>query len=465
MTTMSKTDETSNLIRLSFARRVSFGMGDLAINLTWASLGMFIVFFYTDVAEIAAGTVGALIAISRIFDGFVDVGVGSLVDRTRSRWGKARPWLLFGAVPFAICSTLVFAVPDVGMTQRVIYAFITYSLLMIAFSAIAIPYGTLNTLITRDTHEREKLNIFRMFLAQIGVLIVTSATLPLVNLFGGSKGAWVATYALLSSLSVVLLWVVFATQRELSLSSQPAQEKIPVKVGMRSAFSNRYWVISFVYFAIFSIGYALNQGALVYYAKWILNDENLVSGLTWAYILPIMAGFLFLAPLLEKYGKRNVMIASSVFSLLGLAIVFIDPSSLWVLVASQVVKGIGQVGILGVVWAMFPDTIEYGEWKTGVRAEGILYAGGSFAQKLGIGLGTALMGWILAAGGYDGSLTAQPSSAHTAIIVAFVVVPAVVFALQIVLLWKYDLDKQLPQIISDLEERARVQAERVAVDD
>ncbi len=452
---MTTSNDNGNLIQLSFQRRVSFGMGDLAINLTWASLGMFIVFFYTDVAGIAAGTVGALIAISRIFDGFVDVAVGSLVDRTHSRWGKARPWLLFGAIPFAICSTLVFAVPDVGMSQRVIYAFITYNLLMIAFSAIAIPYGTLNTLVTRDTHEREKLNIFRMFLAQVGILIVTSATLPLVDAFGGGRGAWVATYAMLSTLSVILLWVVFATQRELQLNNQPVKEKIPVKLGLRSAFSNRYWVIAFVYFAVFSVGYALNQGALVYYAKWILHDEGLVSGLTWAYIVPIMAGFLVLAPLLARYGKRNVMIVSSIISVAGLAIVFIDPSNVWVLAASQIIKGVGQVGILGVVWALFPDTIEYGEWKTGVRAEGILYAGGSFAQKLGIGLGTAFMGWILSVGGYDGSLTEQAGSATNAIIIAFVVVPAVVFVLQVVLLWRYDLDRHLPKIIAELEERAQ----------
>ncbi|WP_417564751.1 MFS transporter [Microbacterium sp.] len=438
--------------RLSLGARVGFGVGDLAINLTWASLGMFIVFFYTDVVGISAAVVGTLIAVSRIFDGFVDVAVGALVDRTRSRWGKARPWLLFGAIPFAICSTLVFAVPDASDTVKFIYAFVSYNLLMIAFSAIAIPYGTLNTLISGDTHEREVLNIFRMFLAQIGILIVTSATLPMVDAFGGGQGAWVATYAILSALSTLLLWVTFASQREKSFHAGAAV-RVPLLRGLASAFRNKYWILAFLFFLVFSIGYALNQGALVYYAKWILGDENLVSPLTWAFIIPIMVGFLFLAPLLRRFGKRNVVIVSSILSIIGLAITFIAPDSVTIVALSQVVKGLGQVGMLGVVWAFFPDTIEYGEWRTGTRAEGILYAGGSFAQKVGIGLGTALMGIILSLGGYDGTLAAQSSSADASIFVAFIVVPAAGFVVQILLLLGYRLDRQLPGIIRELAER------------
>lgn len=441
--------------KLSLGTRIGFGLGDMAINLTWASLGMFIVFFYTDVVGISAAVVGTLIAASRIFDGFVDVVIGALVDRTRSRWGKARPWLLFGAIPFALCSTLVFTVPDASDGTKFAYAFVTYNLLMIAFSAIAIPYGTLNTLVSRDTHEREVLNIFRMFLAQIGILVVTSATLPLVSFFGGGQGAWVATYAVLSVISVVLLWVTFVTQKEKTFVTAPVAAKVPVSKGLASAFRNKYWILACLFFLVFSIGYALNQGALVYYAKWILGDENLVSPLTWAFIVPIMLGFLGLAPLLRRFGKRNVVIASSILSIAGLAVTFIAPDNVTILAISQIIKGFGQVGLLGVVWAFFPDTIEYGDWKTGTRAEGILYAGGSFAQKVGIGIGTALMGAVLAAGGYDGTLAAQPGSADGAIVVAFVVIPAVGFVVQILLLLGYRLDKELPGILMQLAARRR----------
>ena len=194
---------------LGFKDYVGFGFGDMAINFTFASLGMFVVFFYTDVIGISAGIIGTLMLFSRSFDGIIDVVVGGLVDKTHSRWGKTRPWLLFGALPFAILTISIFAVPA-GWSEvaKIVYIFLSYNLLMIAFSSIAIPYGTLNSLVTRDQHQREKFNLFRMFMAQVGVLIVTNATMPMVDFFGNKQLSWVITYTILSAISVLLFMVV-----------------------------------------------------------------------------------------------------------------------------------------------------------------------------------------------------------------------------------------------------------------
>ncbi|MDU5308963.1 MAG: MFS transporter, partial [Varibaculum cambriense] len=191
----------------------------------------------------------------------------------------------------------------------------------------------------------------------------------------------------------------------------------------------------------------------VYYSKWLLGNDQLVSLLTWAFLIPVMIGFLGLAKLIRSFGKTKLMIAGSLISIVGLLLMALFPFSLGVAIASQIIKGIGQVPLLGIVWALFPDTIEYGEWKTGIRSEGLLYSSGSFAQKLGIGLGAALLSWVLALGNYNGSLSTQPETALTAIRWSFIYVPIATFILQLVILSFYDIDKKLPKIMQDLENR------------
>lgn len=437
---------------LGFKDYLGFGFGDMAVNFTFASLGMFVVFFYTDVIGISAGIIGTLMLFSRSFDGIIDVVIGGLVDKTHSRWGKTRPWLLFGAIPFAALTILLFAVPSSwSEAAKVVYIFLSYNILMVAFSAIAIPYGTLNSLVTRDQHQREIFNLFRMFMAQIGVLIVTNATMPLVNFFGNKQVSWVITYAILSGISVILLLIVFKSQRERVTVS--AEKKIPLKISLKAIGHNKYWWIATIFFIIYSIGYALNQGSTIYYAKYILHNDSLVGVLTLAYLAPVLAGFLVIASLFGKYGKTKVMLYGSIVSIVGYLVTLISPDNFWVVMIAQIVKGFGQAPLLGGVWAMFPDTIEYGEWKTHVRIEGLLYSGGSLGQKIGVGLGTAITGWVLAFGHYNGTLATQSPSAVQAIYQLFIYIPLIIYVLQIVMLRMYDLDKKYPQIMADLAER------------
>ena len=433
--------------------RIAYGAGDMAVNITWAALGMFIIYFYTDVALIPAAAVGTLMLFGRIFDGVTDVIVGALVDKTDTRWGKARPWVLFGAIPFAACSTLLFAVPDTSISGKLIYAYVTYLLMTIAFTAVCIPYGTINALMTRDVNERAKLNVFRMFMAQIGFLLVTTVTLPLVKRLGDDQRAWVIAFAILTSLSVLLFWFTVAGTREIRALRDEGNENVPFNARLKAMFANKYWILATVFFLVFSIGYALNQSALVYYCKWVLGNEQLVSVLTWAYLVPVMVGFLFLPELIKRFGKTKLMMVGILVSVVGLVVMAIAPASFAVAMGAQIVKGVGQVPLLGIVWALVPDTIEYGEWKTGIRSEGLLYSSGSFAQKLGIGIGAALMSWILAMGGYDGAASVQSGGALSAILWSFIYIPIITFVLQAVILYFYDIDKKLPMIMEELKRR------------
>lgn len=439
--------------KLGLKDYVAYGFGDMAINFTFGSLGMFVVYFYTDVVGISAAVIGTIMLVSRSFDGIIDVCVGTLVDKTHSRWGKARPWLLFGAIPFGALTVLLFAVPhNVSDTAKIIYIFLSYNILMVAFSSMAIPYGTLNSLVTQDQEQREKLNISRMFLAQCGILIITNATMPLVNAFGGGQMGWVLGYTVLSVVACILFWIVFGTQRERVNIAKGTKNKsrYPFKVEVKAWLKNKYWFMAFGFLAFFHVAYSLTQGSLVYYAKYYLHDEGAVGVLTLAYLLPAMVGLLACTKLFPKFGKTKVVIVCLVITIVAYLLPLINKSSYEFIMFTQVMKGIGYGPILGSIWAFFPDTIEYGYWKTKIRVEGLLYSGGSLGQKIGLGIGTAMVGWVLGFGGYDGEKDVQSARAMAAIDQIYVWLPIIFFAVCIVLMAMYRIDKIFPRVMVDL---------------
>ena len=329
---------------------------------------------------------------------------------------------------------------------------------MVAFSSIAIPYGTLNSLVTQDQGQREKFNFSRMFLAQIGVLIVTNLTLPLVNAFGGKQVSWVWTYAVLAAIGVVLLLIVFATQRERVHVAKKA--KVPLGESLKALAKNKYWFLAFGFFVVWSVMYALTQGSLIYYAKYILGDEGRVGVLTIGYLAPCMVMLVICAKLYEKYGKTKVLLVASVVSIIGYLLPLVMPESFGFIMATQIIKGIGYGPMLGAVWALFPDTIEYGYYKTGVRNEGLLYSGGSLGQKIGVGVGTALTGWVLGWGGYDGTKAVQSQGAVNAIYQIYVWIPVALFVVGIVILCFYDIDKKYDEIMTGVARRNQESGER-----
>lgn len=216
---------------------------------------------------------------------------------------------------------------------------------------------------------------------------------------------------------------------------------------------NDCWWIATIFFIIYSVGYALNQGTTIYYAQYILHNNSYVGVLTIAYLVPVLVCFLFMTPILKKYGKTKSMVVGSIISIVGYLFTLINPSSFAVVMVAQIIKGVGQAPLLGSVWALFPDTIEYGEWKTHTRVESLLYSGGSLGQKVGVGLGTAITGWVLAWGHYNGAAAVQSSSAINAIYALFIYIPIIIFVLQLILLHFYKMDKIYPKVMADLRAR------------
>ncbi len=390
--------------KISFWERFSYGCGDLGCNIIYSAMSAFLLFYYTDYVHVSAATIGTIMLLSRVFDGVTDLIMGVIVDRTKSRFGKCRPWILRMAIPFALAGILLFSVPSgLGETSKLVYIFITYNLVSsVVYTAINVPYATLNALITQNQYERSVLSIFRMILATTGTLLITNLTLPLVQFFGDNLSAWTKTFAVFGILAVIVFMITVT--------------------------------LVFIF-----INYSLNGGAAVYYAKNILHNENMVGTMNLVANLVQIGVMFFTAFLIKKIGKRNMLIIGAVVYGIGFAMFGFVGTNMAGIITACVLNGIGNAGISSCMFAIVSDTIEYGEWKTGYRTEGLINSASSFGFKVGNGLGSAILGWVIGAAG---------ASAGSEI--TFIWIPAILCVAQVVVMLFYKLDKEYDGIVKEL---------------
>lgn len=447
------TNEISNdlsLSKISLGEKLGYGAGDIASNLIWMAMSMFATYFYTDIAGLSAGAIGTMFLVARVMDAFVDVGVGAMVDRTKSRFGKARPWLLWMSIPFGIAGILLFSSPDLGPQGALIYAYVTYLIINIIYSGINIPYSVLSSLMTQDPYQRSLLNIFRMVMALAGIVIVSTATLPMVEIFGGGKQGWTLTFAMFGVAGVILFLITFLTTKE-RVKPAVVSKDIPLKRGMAALFRNKYWVLVLLLNTVFFGMQAVTSAINVFYAQYLLGNKDLVGLLTIVQLIPLLLCLVLLAPMIKAFGKRNVALAGMAIMAIGSVIPAIDPSNLSVVIFSTVIKAIGTAPLMGSIFAFAADTVDYGEWKTGMRTEGLIFSASSFGGKTGSGLGAAMVGWMLAWSGYVGGQEAVSASASSAIQFLFIYLPAILCAVLFAILWFYKLDREYPKILNELQ--------------
>ena len=441
--------------------RVSYGLGDFGCNIIYTAMSAFLLFYYTDYAGVSAFAVGAIMMISRVFDGISDLIMGVIVDRTKSRFGKARPWLLRMCVPFAIAGVLLFSVPSTWSdTPKLIYVFITYNLVStVIYTAINVPYSALNALMTQDPYERSVLSIFRNLLATAGTLTINTFTLPLVEFFGDNPAAWTKTFMVFGVVAIIAFMINFLGTKERVVSVSDMQngehKDVPFIAGVKALFVNKYWILMTLMLALFFLMYAINGGSTVYYAKDILGDKDLVATINGIFNVVQILGMFFIAMLVKKYGKRNIFALGLVLDIVGILFLHYLHSEMWMIVVSSLLRGIGNACGGATMWAMVSDTIDYGEWKTGYRTEGLVNSACSFGWKIGNGLGSALLGLILEIGGYVGTAAVQSAEALEAIEFSFIWVPVMVYVSGLVIMYFFKLDKEFPQIIKDLENRKK----------
>ena len=450
--------------KLTFGKifeRFSYGCGDFGCNIIYTAMSAFLLFYYTDYANVSAMAVGTIMMISRIFDGVSDIIMGVIVDRTKSKYGKARPWILRMCIPFAVSGILLFSVPaSWASTPKLVYVFITYNLVStVIYTAINVPYSALNALMTQDPYERSVLSIFRNLLATAGTLTINTFTLPLVEYFGNNAAAWTKTFVVFGFVAIaVFLCTFFGTKERVRAAENEGKvqtEDVPFVTGIKALFKNKYWIMMTGMLALFFLMYSVNGGATVYYAKDILGDKNLVSTINGIFNIVQICGMFFIAMLVKKFGKRNVFALGLVLDIIGMLVLNFSGGSMAVIVISSVIRGIGNACGGATMWAMVSDTIDYGEWKTGYRTEGLVNSACSFGYKIGNGIGSALLGLILEIGGYVGTAAVQTESALTSIKVCFVWIPIIVYVCGLVIMKFYHLDKEFDGIIADLKSRAQ----------
>ena len=442
--------------KLTFGKifeRFAYGCGDFGCNIIYTAMSAFLLFYYTDYAGVSAMAVGTIMMISRVFDGISDIIMGVIVDRTHSRFGKARPWILRMCIPFAISGVLMFSVPaSWSSTPKLVYVFITYNLVStVIYTAINVPYSALNALMTQDPYERSVLSIFRNLLATAGTLTINTFTLPLVEYFGNNASAWTKTFVVFGFVSIAAFLCTFFGTNE--IGEQKVEENVPFVTGIKALFQNKYWIMMTGMLALFFLMYSVNGGATVYYAKDILGDKNLVSTINGIFNIVQILGMFFIAMLVKKFGKRNVFSLGLILDIIGMLVLNFSGGFMPIIVVSSVIRGIGNACGGATMWAMVSDTIDYGEWKTGYRTEGLVNSACSFGYKIGNGIGSALLGVILEVGGYVGNAAAQTASALTSIKICFVWIPIAVYVCGLIIMKFYHLDKEFDGILADLKAR------------
>lgn len=441
------------------SERLAYGFGDFGCNIIYTAMSAFLLFYYTDYAGVSAFAVGTIMMVSRLFDGVSDIIMGVIVDRTKSKYGKARPWILRMCIPFAISGVLLFSVPTSWTeTPKLIYVFITYNLVStVVYTAINVPYSALNALMTQNPYERSVLSIFRNLLATAGTLTINIFTLPLVEFFGNNALAWTKTFFIFGIVAIIAFLYTFwgTNERVKSVAQLQSTENndVPVLVGIKALFKNKYWIMMTGMLALFFLMYAINGGSTVYYAKDILGDKNLVGTINGIFNIVQICGMFFIAMMIKKFGKRNIFALGLVLDIIGMLILNYSNGVMSLIIISSVIRGLGNACGGATMWAMVSDTIDYGEWKTGYRTEGLVNSACSFGWKIGNGIGSALLGLILEAGGYVGTAITQTETALFSIEICFIWIPIAIYVIGLVIMSFYHLDKEFPAIIRDLNNR------------
>jgi len=431
------------------------GAAQVALNSINGLIGM-LTYFYTDKVGIAAATVGTIMLITKFINAIADLLMGRIVDATKSKYGKARPWILWMALPTLASIILLFTVPaEASSTVKTFYALATVAFASaIVYTGIAIPFGSLMAIRTRSVEERGKMGLTRTIFGYIIGMIIAIALIPLTNMLGGDQKAWIIVAVVLGIVSFISLILTFLASKENNAGASIVEsDNIPFWESIKLLFQNKYWVIMLFAQLLINMLYTLNGSTGIYYTKYILGNENLIGIMGAVGLVPVFLGFVMVGPMIKKFGLTRTARIGMILGIVSSLIRCFMPYNFIAAIVLGGIATLATIPMMAVGGVLVNNTVEYGEWKTGKRLVGMVNSANSFGVKIGMGLAAAMIGWILALGNYDGALVTQADSAITSILVLTVYLPLVIFVLTYLCLRKYDLDEKYPQIVKELEER------------
>lgn len=471
--------------KISLKEKIAYGLGDAASSMFWKIFGMYSLFFYTDVFGITAGAAGTMFLIARLWDSVFDVFVGIAADRTKSRWGKYRPYLLWLAIPFAVMGAITFYVPDFGSSGKLIYAYITYSLMMVVYSLINVPYASLLGAISANPGERNQLSSYRMSFAFIGSFVTFMLLQPMVDFFDKNFGgdsmtargqnsvesavstsaiAWTMSVGVIGLICVVLFLLCFRWTRE-RVQQIETGEKVTVKQDLKNLFNNKPWWILVATGLAALLFNAVRDSVAIYYFRDYVNVQYKMAGTGWdittIYFLIGQAANLvgvMLAPTISaRYGKKKTYMISILTAGFFSVIFYFIPNNVALIFILQFLISLFAGYVLPLLWSMFADIVDHQELLTGRRATGLIFSSSSMSQKLGWALGAALSGWILAMFHYMPDAAQQNADTILGERLMISLLPAACCVLAFAGMMFYPLsDKKVKEISMALEQKRRM---------
>ncbi|RJT27566.1 glycoside-pentoside-hexuronide (GPH):cation symporter [Buttiauxella izardii] len=442
--------------KLSIKEKIGYGMGDAGCNIIFGAIMLFVNYFYTDIFGLAPALVGVMLLSIRVIDAVTDPIMGAIADRTQSRWGRFRPWILWMAAPFAFFSYLMFTTPDWAYSSKVIYAFVTYFLLSLTYTAINIPYCSLGSVITNDPKERVACQSYRFVMVGIATLILSLSLLPMVDWFGGgdkAKGYQMAM-GVLAVLGMFMFLFCFTTVRERVRPAVPSNDDL--KADLKDVWKNDQWVrILLLTLCNVCPGF-IRMAATMYYVTWVMGQSTSFATMFISLgVVGMMGGSMLAKVLTDRICKLKVFFWTNiVLAIFSCGFYFLDPHATTLIVVMYFLLNILHQIPSPLHWSLMADVDDYGEWKTGKRITGISFSGNLFFLKLGLAIAGAMVGFLLSWYGYDAGAKQQSAESINGIVMLFTIIPGVGYLITagVVRLLKVD-SETMRRIQADLEKR------------
>lgn len=447
-------EEATKNSKVVFREKAGLFIGSEASIVLYIVVSAYLMYYYSNVVGLDIGIVGTIIMVSKVFDGISDIIFGRIIDKTKSKWGACRAWLLWDLIPLAVSFILLFTIPGSDGIAPYIYVFFSYNFYVtICYTIQQAAAMSLPTFMSRDKNEIGTMFTCIYLGISVFAFISSTYTMTWVGMLGGDRAAWLKLACILACISVITqLIMVLATEERINLQELTKEKKVSLGITLKTIASNKYWIMATI---IVSVGTCIQVNTMstaAYFAQYILNDVGLTGVLIASFSLPPIAAYLVVGPLLKKYSRRKLAITLVAIGLVGQVIVLSAGTAIPLLVAGMALRGIAYAPLILISSAMLSDSIEYGHWKTGVRSQAVLMSAKGIGEKLATGLVSGMIGLIMGRAGFDGMLESQSASALAAISGVVRIMPFVFFAIIGITACFYKLDKELPQIMKELNQ-------------